>query len=41
MPHSQKQKMLAGELYSAADPEIQADARGLREWILRIELSIS
>jgi len=31
MTLSEKQKMLAGELYRSTDPELQADARADRE----------
>ena len=33
MALTEKQKMLAGELYSAADVEIQADLAAAREWM--------
>ena len=32
---TEKQKMLAGELYNAADPEIQADHRAAMAWLVR------
>ena len=32
---SQKDKMLAGELYNAADPELQADLAATRRWLAR------
>ncbi|GGX79070.1 sugar O-acetyltransferase [Massilia dura] len=33
MPTTQKQKMLAGELYTAADAELQADLAAARDWM--------
>ena len=33
MTRTQKQKMLGGELYTAADPEIQADQAAARQWM--------
>lgn len=33
MSRSEKQKMLAGELYRASDPELQADAAANRLWL--------
>ena len=35
MALSQKQRMLAGELYDASDPEIQADHAGAVAWMAR------
>ncbi|MNK18612.1 Maltose O-acetyltransferase [compost metagenome] len=35
MTQTQKQKMLAGELYTAADPEIQADQLAAGAWMKR------
>jgi maltose O-acetyltransferase len=32
---SEKQKMLAGELYRAGDAEIQADQRAAKAWMAR------
>ena len=32
---TEKQKMLAGELYCADDPELAADARRISEWLVR------
>jgi len=32
---SEKQKMLAGELYNAGDPELQADIRATQKWLAR------
>lgn len=37
---SEKQKMLAGELYNAADPEIQADLVSARLWMQRYNASL-
>jgi maltose O-acetyltransferase len=41
MTRTQKQKMLAGELYNASDPEIQADAAAAREWLVRFNASLA
>lgn len=38
MSRSEKQKMLAGEFYSAADAEIQADQAATRGWMERYNL---
>jgi len=35
MPRGEKQKMLAGELYHASDPEIQADLLATAAWLKR------
>jgi maltose O-acetyltransferase len=35
MEKSQKQKMLAGELYHAGDPEIQRDQAAAKTWMVR------
>ncbi|TWI70092.1 maltose O-acetyltransferase [Pseudoduganella lurida] len=35
MALTEKQKMLAGEFYTAADPEIQADQAAARDWMER------
>ncbi|TIX18549.1 MAG: sugar O-acetyltransferase, partial [Mesorhizobium sp.] len=35
MMRSQKEKMLAGEFYNAADPEIQADLLATGAWLKR------
>ncbi|MCO5965857.1 sugar O-acetyltransferase [Sinorhizobium meliloti] len=35
MTRSQKEKMLAGEMYNAADPEIQADLLATGAWLKR------
>ena len=32
---SEKEKMLAGELYDASDPELQADIRATQNWLMR------
>jgi maltose O-acetyltransferase len=40
MERSQKQKMLAGELYNAADPEIQADLADAQAWLARYNASL-
>jgi maltose O-acetyltransferase len=37
---SEKQKMLAGELYDASDPELQADQRAAQEWLVRYNASL-
>lgn len=39
MSQTQKQKMLAGEHYNAADPEIQADQAAARAWMERFNLT--
>lgn len=33
MAQTEKQKMLAGEFYNAADPELQADQAAARQWM--------
>ncbi|MET0292643.1 MAG: maltose acetyltransferase domain-containing protein, partial [Steroidobacteraceae bacterium] len=38
MGATEKQKMLAGELYDAADPEIQADQAAAHAWLDRYNL---
>jgi maltose O-acetyltransferase len=35
MEQTQKQKMLAGQLYHAGDPEIQADQQSAKAWMVR------
>jgi len=40
MEKTQKQKMLAGELYDAGDPEIQADLAAARAWMVRYNASL-
>jgi maltose O-acetyltransferase len=37
---SEKQKMLAGELYCAGDPELQADQRAAEGWLVRYNASL-
>jgi len=37
---TEKQKMLAGELYRATDPEIQADHRAAMAWLVRYNASL-
>jgi maltose O-acetyltransferase len=41
MTRSEKQKMLAGELYRPGDPEIQADATATRAWLARYNASLA
>lgn len=41
MPKTEKQKMLAGELYNAGDDEIQSDLVVTREWLVRYNASLS
>ncbi len=38
---TEKQKMLAGELYHAGDPELQADAAAARAWMARYNASLA
>lgn len=40
-PRSQKQRMLAGDLYIADDPELQADARAAAEWMVRYNAALA
>ena len=40
MTRSEKQKMLAGELYRSDDPEIQADAAATQAWLARFNASL-
>jgi maltose O-acetyltransferase len=40
MERSEKQKMLAGELYHANDPELQRDQAASRAWIVRYNASL-
>lgn len=40
MTLSEKQKMLAGELYDAGDPEIQADWAATRSWLVRYNAAL-
>ena len=37
---TEKQKMLAGELYRASDPELQADAAAAKAWMVRYNASL-
>src|SRR5215213_7598887 len=41
MIRSEKQKMLAGELYRPGDVEIQADAATTKEWLARFNASLT
>lgn len=41
MSKTEKQKMLAGELYDAGDAEIQADLAATREWLVRYNASLA
>jgi maltose O-acetyltransferase len=38
---TEKQKMLAGESYRPGDPEIQADARRARDWMVRYNATLA
>ena len=38
---TEKQKMLAGELHLASDPELQADAAAARTWMARYNASLA
>ena len=38
---SEKQKMLAGELYRAGDPEIQADSAAAKAWMVRYNAALA
>jgi maltose O-acetyltransferase len=38
---SEKEKMLAGELYHAGDPELQADAAKAKAWMARYTASVA
>lgn len=40
MPQTEKQKMLAGELYNAGDDEIQNDLAVTRDWLVRYNASL-
>ncbi len=40
MEHTQKQKMLAGQLYHASDPEIQADQQSAKAWMVRYNAAL-
>ena len=37
---TEKQKMLAGELYHAGDPELQADQQAAKAWMVRYNASL-
>jgi maltose O-acetyltransferase len=41
MARTEKEKMLAGELYHAGDPEIQADAEAAKAWLVRYNASLA
>jgi maltose O-acetyltransferase len=41
MTRSEKEKMLAGELYHAGAPELQADAAKAKAWMLRYNASMA
>ncbi|MGN5594097.1 sugar O-acetyltransferase [Stutzerimonas nitrititolerans] len=41
MSRTEKQKMLAGELYSAADAELQADMTATMEWLCRYNAAVA
>ena len=38
---TEKEKMLAGELYHAGDPEIQADQAAAKVWMVRYNASLA
>ncbi|RYH16445.1 MAG: hypothetical protein EON54_28280, partial [Alcaligenaceae bacterium] len=38
---TEKQKMLAGDLYDAGDAEIQADLAATREWLVRYNAALA
>jgi maltose O-acetyltransferase len=40
MPRSEKEKMLAGDLYRPGDPEILADMAATRAWLVRYNASL-
>lgn len=40
MERTQKQKMLAGDLYHPDDPEIQADGHSCRAWLVRYNATL-
>jgi maltose O-acetyltransferase len=40
MPRSEKEKMLAGELYRPGAPEIQEDQAATRNWLLRYNAAL-
>ena len=37
---SEKQKMVADELYDASDPELQAEQRAAQGWLVRYNASL-
>jgi maltose O-acetyltransferase len=39
MPSTEKEKMMAGELYSASNPELQADQQAASAWMVRYNAS--
>ncbi|AMJ60318.1 sugar O-acetyltransferase [Bosea sp. PAMC 26642] len=41
MARSEKDKMLAGELYDAGDPELQADLARTRDWLVRYNAALA
>jgi maltose O-acetyltransferase len=41
MQQTQKQKMLAGQLYHAGDPEIQADQQSAKAWMVRYNAALA
>jgi maltose O-acetyltransferase len=41
MARTEKEKMLAGELYNAASPEIQADQRATMAWLARYNAALA
>ncbi|NEU11785.1 sugar O-acetyltransferase [Methylobacterium sp. BTF04] len=41
MDRTQKQKMLAGELYHPDDPEIQADGQSCKHWMVRYNAALA
>jgi maltose O-acetyltransferase len=40
MEQTQKQKMLAGQLYHAGDPEIQSDQKAAKDWMVRYNAAL-
>src|SRR5690606_41310226 len=41
MSRTEKQKMLAGELYNAADAELQADMTATMDWLSRYNAAVA
>ena len=41
MSKTEKQKMLAGELYRPGDPELQADAVANKAWLVRYNAALA